>query len=62
MACPYDIHSFPLIFDSPCKQDSMLQSGSLYLPSQCRSFRTISDNKQSSFRYVRQDGVPRRNR
>ena len=45
----------------PAKHDSMMQSGSLYLLSQRRSFRAVSDNKQSSFRYARQDGVPRRN-
>ena len=56
-----NIHSFALVVDSPCKHDSIMQSGSLYLPSQRRPFRAVSDNKQSSFRHARQDGVPRRN-
>jgi hypothetical protein len=45
-----DIHSFPLVVDSSCEHDSMMQSRSLYLPSQRRPFRAVADNNQSSFR------------
>ena len=61
MARPNEVHSFPLIVDSPCEKDSLMQAGSLHLLSQRCSFRAVANNKQSSFRYARQHCVPGRN-